>query len=57
MNIEQAIHEVRADKIIKHFEDNGDKEPVVEMMTDWFDTFELAADDSDLLPGFEKQVH
>ena len=56
MSLEQAIHELRADKIIEHFAQNGGKDPVSQMMTDWFDTFEYAVNNTDLLPGFEKQV-
>ena len=50
------MHELRADKIIQHFSNDAQKDPVAEMMTDWFDTFEYAVSNTDLLPGFEKQV-
>ena len=50
------MHELRADKIIQHFSNDARKDPVAEMMTDWFDTFEYAVNNTDLLPGFEKQV-
>ena len=56
LSIDKAIQELRADKIIKYFKENGGKDPVAQIMTDWFDTFELAVDDAELLPGFEKQV-
>ena len=52
---EQAIDEVRADNIIQYCKDQS-KDPVVMMMTEWYDAYERNIREIDLYHGFEKQV-
>eukprot|EP00112_Aurelia_sp_Birch-Aquarium-sp1_P007179 Seg1782.13 transcript_id=Seg1782.13/GoldUCD/mRNA.D3Y31 product="Transient receptor potential cation channel subfamily V member 1" protein_id=Seg1782.13/GoldUCD/D3Y31 len=52
---EQMTDEVRADNITTYFQ-SLDKDPVVGMMTDWYDTYEAFVGDTDLYLGFEKQI-
>ena len=52
---EQMTDEVRADNITTYFQ-SLDKDPVIGMMSDWYDTYEEYVDDTDLYLGFEKQV-
>ena len=52
---EQMTDEVRADNITTYFQ-SLDKDPVIGMMTDWYNTYEAYVDDTDLYLGFEKQV-
>eukprot|EP00794_Sanderia_malayensis_P000658 gene658-1326_t len=52
---EEAIDEVRADNITDYFK-TINKDPVVMMMTQWYDQYEMNVPCSQLYPGFEKQI-
>ena len=54
----QCLDEVRAERIKKKYDqyDEGGKDPVVLMMTDWYDQFKEYESKTELIPVFEKQV-
>ena len=54
----QCLDEIRAKRIKEKHDkyDEGGKDPVVLMMTDWYDQFQEYESNPELIPVFEKQV-
>ncbi len=55
MSQQQSIDEIRADNITEICK-KVNKDPVVMMMTEWYDLYEKNVSCRQLYPGFEKQV-